>query len=492
MRFPFTAKLVTLGVAAGLALTTGVEAWAEKADAAPQKELPLQEIRQFTDIFGAIKSFYVDPVGDKKLLEQALTGMVAGLDPHSAYLDPEAFKDLQEGTEGEFGGLGIEVTKDGRNGVQVVSPIDDTPAAKAGIRAGDLIVKLDGQYTYDLTLSKCVKLMRGKPKTAITLQIMRKGEKKPINIKIVRDIIKVQSVKSKALEDGIGYIRITQFQERTEADLVKALAALEKSGHLKKGLVLDLRNNPGGLLDAAVGVCAQFLPRGTLVVSTKGRTADSNREFLTGQSSRRHDAAGMSPDAARSVPLVVLINPASASASEIVSGALQDHKRATLMGQRSFGKGSVQTIFPLAADAKGEESGIKLTTARYFTPSGRSIQATGIVPDIAVDDTAEGNYPSFDIREADLDNHLTADGTAPAEKSKDEDDEVEKDAKPIDPRLAYKFGDEKDFPLQQALHFLKGEAVQRSKPQGKASASTGEKTEESAAKKDSGNNKKAD
>ncbi|MCI6530010.1 MAG: S41 family peptidase [Mesosutterella sp.] len=463
MKFPFKIKMITLGIAAGLALTAGVDAWADKASPAENSALPLQEIRQFTDIFGAIKSYYVDPVGDKKLLEQAVTGMVAGLDPHSAYLDPESFKDLQEGTEGEFGGLGIEVTKDGRNGVQVVSPIDDTPAAKAGIRAGDLIVKLDGQFTYDLPLSKCVKLMRGEPKTPITLQIVRKGEKKPLTIKLVRDIIKVQSVKSKELPDGLGYIRITQFQERTVADLVKALQSLSKSGHLK-GLVLDLRNNPGGLLDAAVGVCSQFLPQGSLVVSTKGRTPDSNKEFLTGQQLHFNAPAGASPEEAKTVPMVVLINPASASASEIVSGALQDHKRATLMGQRSFGKGSVQTIFPLAGSTKDSPTGIKLTTARYFTPSGRTIQATGIVPDIAVDDTPEGNYPSFNIREADLENHLTVDG-APAEKKNGDDDATPEDDfdRPA-PKLTYHFGDDSDFPLQQAVHFLKGEPVARSKP----------------------------
>lgn len=492
MKFPFSVKLVTLGVAAGLALTTGVNAWADKAAVPSQKELPLQEIRQFTDIFGAIKSFYVDPVGDSKLLEQALTGMVAGLDPHSAYLDAEAYKDLQEGTEGEFGGLGIEVTKDGKNGVQVVSPIDDTPAAKAGIRAGDLIVKLDGQYTYDLSLSKCVKIMRGKPGTDIRLQIVRKGVKKPINVTITRDVIKVQSVKPKELADGIGYVRITQFQERTEADLARALTDFEKSGHLK-GLVLDLRNNPGGLLDAAVGVCAQFLPKGTLVVSTKGRTADSNKEFFTGQALSHAAPAGSSPEAARTVPIVVLINPASASASEIVSGALQDHKRATVMGHRSFGKGSVQTIFPLAANSRDEATGIKLTTARYFTPSGRSIQATGIIPDVEVDDTAEGNYPSFNIREADLENHLTVDGKpAPRKDDEEAEEKDETEGKAPDPKLSYKFGDEKDFPLQQAVRYLKGEKVAPPKPRMKASEKAEAQAEAAAKESAPEEEKKAD
>lgn len=451
-----TLKLITVGTAVGFALTMGMNAWADKTDTATQNQLPLKEIRQFTDVFGAIKSFYVDPVGDKKLLEQALTGMVSGLDPHSAYLDAEGFKDLQEGTEGEFGGLGIEVTKDGKSGVQVVSPIDDTPAAKAGVRAGDIIIKIDNTFTYDLTLSKCVKMMRGKPKTPVTLQIMRKGVKKPITIKLVRSIIKVQSVKAKELPDGIGYIRISQFQEHTEEDLAKALNKFQKDHHLK-GLVLDLRNNPGGLLDAAVGVCGLFLPANTLVVSTKGRTEDSNREFFTGQPLPNLPVTEKGPEEAKTVPIVVLINPSSASASEIVAGALQDHKRATLMGRRSFGKGSVQTVIPLTPLTEKSPTGIKLTTARYYTPSGRSIQATGIKPDVAVNDTAEGNYPSFIIREADLDNHLTVSGN-----STDTDEAKEEaESETASDKDVYKFGDDNDFPLQQAQHFLKGEPVKK-------------------------------
>ena len=423
-------KLAAAGAAVGLALTFGMNAWAVKAESAAKTELPLKEIRQFTDVFGAIKSFYVDPVGDRKLLEQALSGMVSGLDPHSSYLDSEAFKDLQEGTEGEFGGLGIEVTKDDKNGVQVVTPIDDTPAAKAGVRAGDLIVKIDS-----------------------------KGEKKPITVRLVRDIIKVQSVKSKELPDGIGYVRISQFQERTSDDLAKALSKFKSDDHLK-GVILDLRNNPGGLLDAAVGVCSQFLEPGTLVVSTKGRTEDSNKEFVTGQVLRNAPASTSGPEEAKTVPLVVLINPASASASEIVAGALQDHKRATLMGRRSFGKGSVQTVIPLTPITEKDLTGIKLTTARYYTPSGRSIQATGIVPDVPVDDTPEGNYPSFNIREADLSNHLTVTGNG----SGGADDESEDDAADAPaPKLVYTFGNEKDFPLQQAVRYLKGQPVQRAK-----------------------------
>ncbi len=482
----FSARFTAVGIAAGLALTLGASAWADKsAETAAPNELPLQEIRQFTDVFGAIKSYYVDQVGDKKLLEQALAGMVAGLDPHSSYLDAEAFKDLQEGTEGEFGGLGIEVTKDGKNGVQVVTPIDDTPAAKAGVRSGDLIVKIDGTFTYDLPLSKCVKRMRGKPGTDITLQIVRKGEKKPIELKLTRAIIKVQSVKSRELDNGIGYIRISQFQERTGEDLAKTLAKFRESGHLK-GLVLDLRNNPGGLLDAAVEVCTQFLPKGVLVVSTRGRDRNNEMKLLTGQH-LRHASQAEGPEEAKTVPLVVLVNPASASASEIVAGALQDHKRATIMGRQSFGKGSVQTVIPFSSSSSETQAGIKLTTARYYTPSGRSIQATGVTPDVEVEDTPEGNYPSFNVREADLENHLksTAEEAKEKEKKQDEDEDVseaseQKDDAPA-PKLVYKFGDEKDFPLQQAVNFLTGKPVIKAPEKKTAKAS--EKTAETKTEK---------
>ena len=446
--------VILSGIAAGVALAIGVNAWALNIGPDKTRALPLQEIRQFTDVYGAIRSHYVDGVGDEKLIDQALAGMVSGLDPHSAYLDAEAYKDLQEGTEGEFGGLGIEVSKDGKNGVLVVSPIDDTPAAKAGIRAGDIIIKIDDKFTYDLPLSKCVKLMRGDPETKITLQVVRKGEKKPLTFPLTRAIIKVQSIKFKELSDGFGYIRITQFQDRTQSDLAAAINSLHQSGHLK-GLVLDLRNNPGGLLDAAVGVCSEFLPKGLVVVSTKGRTVDSNKSFSTGMRLRNIARAESVPEETKTVPLVVLINPASASASEIVSGALQDHKRATIMGRRSFGKGSVQTVYPLSAKEEGKPTGVKLTTARYYTPSGRSIQAKGIVPDIEVLDTAKGNYPSYIIREADLNNHLTVSD----EKDEEKDEEAEAAEFETDSKKVYKFGDEDDFTLQQAVRFLKGEKV---------------------------------
>ena len=427
-----------------------------------KKPLPLQEIRQFTDVYGAIKAFYVDPTKDEKLLENALAGMLNGLDPHSAYLDQEAFEDMKEGTQGEFGGLGLEVSMDA-SGVLVIAPIDDTPAARAGILAGDIIIKIDNQATRAMSLSENVKLMRGKPKTKIELVVARKGVDKPLNFTIVRDIIKVQSVKMKKLKDGYGYIRISQFQEHTANDLAKYLTELEKSNHLK-GLVLDLRNDPGGLLTAAVGVVSAFIGKDQTVVSTKGKMTDSDRVFKTipsdylnfGQKPETDLIARLSARS-KTVPIVVLINAASASASEIVAGALQDHKRATIMGHRSFGKGSVQTILPIRPLDGGEpKTGIKLTTARYFTPSGRTIQATGITPDIEITDTETGNYLSFDIREADLAGHLTSEAEKEASK-KAVDHKPKKDDE--QPKARYFFGDDNDFQLQQALRHLKGEKL---------------------------------
>lgn len=433
------------------------------AVAAPQANvatLPIEDVRLFADVFGAIKSYYVDDVTDQKLLENAIKGMVSGLDPHSNYLDAKAFKDIEESTVGEFGGLGMEVTKDPQ-GVRVVSPIDDTPAARAGVMAGDIIIKLDGVLTADRTLDQNVKRMRGKPNTTIKLTIARKGEVKPIVLKLTRAIIKIHSVKHKSLTDGIGYIRIFQFQERTTEDVVKALTELNSKNKLK-GLILDLRNNPGGLLTAAVGVSAAFLPPDTPVVSTRGRAQNSEMTFTaslpyyaTGKG--KNDPLKGLPAIAKTIPTVVLINPASASASEIVSGALQDHKRATIMGSRSFGKGSVQTILPIRM--KNESTlGIKITTARYYTPSGSSIQAKGITPDIAVDDTPEGNYPSFNIREADLAGHIeVTDGNNSQSKQTEEPAGIEIET--LSPSLRYLFGDEKDFPLQQAVAYLKGQKV---------------------------------
>lgn len=455
--FRSTTFLLT-GLAAGFVLSTSVDAIAQKSKGT---ELPLDDISLFADIFGAIKSYYVEDVSDSKLIENAIKGMVEGLDPHSSYLDYKAFKDMEESTMGEFGGLGIEVTKD-PSGVRVVSPIDDTPAARAGVMAGDIIIKIDDKATADLSLNDNVKLMRGKPNTSIVLTIARKGVAQPVIVKLTRAIIKVQSVKAKPLPNHLGYIRISQFQERTAEDVAKALRDLNASGNLN-GLVLDLRNNPGGLLNAAIGVSAAFLPHDSLVVSTRGRDASSERKFnatlrdySTGKTT--HDTIAMLPMQTKTVPIVVLINPASASASEIVAGALQDHHRATIMGTRSFGKGSVQTILPLRMQ-NDETTGIKITTARYYTPSGRSIQAKGISPDIAVDDTPEGNYPTFNVRESDLAGHIeVSDGKKGANNERTETAEEEEfDSKM--PELRYMFGDDNDFPLQQAQAKLLGKKV---------------------------------
>ena len=469
--------LVSVGVVAGVLLSLNISAIAQK-DA--RSSLPVEELRTFAEVYNAIKQGYVEPVEDKKLITNAISGMLSNLDPHSAYLDNEAFKDLQIGTQGEFGGLGIEVgMEDGF--VKVVSPIEDTPAFRAGVKAGDLIVKLDETPVKGLTLSEAVKRMRGKPKTQITLTIARKGENKPILLTLTREVIKVQSVKSKMVEPGMGYVRITQFQENTGSSLVKHLNDLYKQGDLK-GLVLDLRNDPGGLLSGAVGVSAAFLPAKSLVTSTDGRTEDAKREF---RASPEDYAAGRKdsddylkqlPAAARKVPMVVLVNGGSASASEIVAGALQDHKRAVILGTQTFGKGSVQTVLPLP-----NNTAIKLTTARYYTPSGRSIQAKGIAPDIEVEETANGDRGPR-LREADLDHHLDNpqdDGkagdakTAPRSQRKGDDGKAEKSDK--NEKTADKsdftpleFGSKKDYQLAQALNLLKGLQIMQNRGNTKA------------------------
>jgi carboxyl-terminal processing protease len=398
--------LIALGAVLGVMLSLNYSAVAEKKADAP---LPVEELRAFAEVFGKIKSDYVEPVEDKKLISEAINGMLSGLDPHSAYLDTEGFKDLQVGTQGEFGGLGIEVgMEDGF--VKVVSPIEDTPAFHAGLKSGDLIIKLDDTPVKGMTLNDAVKRMRGKPNTQITLTVMRKGENKPLTFTLTRAIIKIKSVKSKLLESGYGYVRVTQFQEHTGENLAKALDELYKQNkEALKGLVLDLRNDPGGLLNGAVGVSAAFLPENALVVYTEGRTEDakmkltaSKENYLRG--AKDNDYLKNLPAGVKDVPMVVLINGGSASASEIVAGAMQDHKRAIIIGTQSFGKGSVQTVLPL-----GNGTAIKLTTARYFTPNGRSIQAKGITPDIVVEEATVNGVEkdaAFNLREADLDRHL--------------------------------------------------------------------------------------
>lgn len=464
MKMKLAFPCLALGVALMSVFTAPAQAQENSTDA-----VPITEIRQFTNTFNAIKDYYVDDVTDQNLLKSAVQGMVSGLDPHSNYLDPQEFKELNESTQGSFGGLGIEVTKD-PSGIRVISPIDDTPAAKAHVRAGDIITRIDGKSIADMTLTRSVKLMRGDPGTKIELTIARKGVNKPLIIELERAIIKIRSVKSKALANGLGYVRISQFQAPTAQDLAKALNNLAKKDSLK-GLVLDLRNDPGGLLQAAIGVSAAFLPEDTDVVSTKGRSERSDAVFKARPADyRTADAVKALADLtplAKTVPMVVLINSSSASASEIVAGCLQDHKRATIMGDRSFGKGSVQTILPMRF--KKETVGIKLTTARYYTPSGRSIQARGIEPDVYIDDTPKGNYPSFQIRESDLTHHLRNDQS-------EEDQEKHLDSLPYDdqaqkmPDYLYTFGDKKDWQLQQAENFLLKKDVASSKYRGKTRA----------------------
>lgn len=457
MRFLGKAGLVGIGLIAGISISLHFAAVAEKSSA--PMPLPIEELRTFSEVFGRIKSDYVEPVTDKKLITEAINGMLNGLDPHSTYLDADSFKELQEGTHGEFGGLGIEVGME-EGLVKVISPIEDSPAHRAGIRSGDLIVKLDDTLVKGMTLNDAVKRMRGKPGSKIILTIIRKYEPKPLTITLVRAVIKVQSVKSKLVEHGYGFVRITQFQERTGENLASALTELIKQnqGPLN-GLVLDLRNDPGGLLNSAVAVSSAFLDKDALVVYTEGRTEDAKmrltarpENYLRGNG--KDDYLKNLPDSVKSVPLVVLVNGGSASASEIVAGALQDHKRAIIMGTQTFGKGSVQTVLPL-----GNNTAIKLTTARYYTPGGRSIQAKGIVPDILVEEPALlGQSSALHLREADLNKHL-ANGQA-----EDKPDTVNKAGST--PRAnngeepartaPSEFGAKDDYQLNQALNLLKG------------------------------------
>lgn len=440
--------------------------------------LPVEELRQLSDVFGMIKSDYVEPIDDRKLLKEAIAGMVSSLDPHSSYLDKQELKELKEGTSGKFGGLGMEVgMEDGL--VKVISPIEDTPAYKAGIRPGDLITKLDSAPVKGMTLTQAVKKMRGDPGTKITLTISRKGVLRPIVLTLTRAMITVRSVKSKMIEPGYIWLRIVQFQDPTVEDLAKHIKKHYDKNPNIKGIVLDLRNDPGGVLPGAIGVAAAFLPKEALVVSTNGQLAESKAEFYARpeyySTHIGQDPLLKLPAAIKKVPMVVLINAGSASASEIVAGALQDHKRATIMGSQSFGKGSVQTVRQLT-----EETGLKLTTARYYTPSGKSIQAKGIVPDLLVDETAKGNgINDLRIREADLDKHLSNDGEV---KSKDMD--AEDESKLLETMKNYKpieYGTAKDFQLTQALNHLKGKPVKLSKTQKKKKDD--DKTEASENKK---------
>ncbi|KTD38892.1 carboxy-terminal protease [Legionella nautarum] len=409
-------------------------------DQSGTKQIPMEDVQRFSNAIGEIKKYYVKPVDDKELFDNAIRGMLSGLDPHSTYLDEDSFKELQTSTSGEFGGLGIEVTmEDGV--VKVVTPLVDTPAFKAGIKSGDYIIKLGSKSVQGISLKEAVELMRGKEGTTLDLTILRKGENKPLTFSLVREKILIKSVKSKLLDDGYGYIRLTQFQAMTGQDMEKAIAQLkQQSGGNLKGLILDLRNNPGGLLDSAIQVSDAFLATGKdgkpeMIVYTQGRLPGSKFTALTTNSK----------DILNNAPMVVLINNGSASASEIVAGALKDNKRAVILGTKSFGKGSVQTVLPL-----DDKRGIKLTTALYYTPSGTSIQAKGITPDIVVEElevpkTAPKTDAFAGFSEADLSGHLL---------NKSEGQATNGNAIKDDDALLHE-----DYQLYAALTILKGLSV---------------------------------
>ena len=416
--------LMALGVVLGWGASISYSVLAEREQIS---RLPVAELQLFAEVFEKIKDGYVELVDDKVLIDHAIDGMLSGLDPHSLYLARDDYKELQIGTTGEFGGLGIEVSME--NGlVRVIAPIDDTPAHRAGMQAKDLIMRLDQTPVRGMSLSEAVKRMRGIPGTDITLTVLREGEKKPLEVVITRDVIKVISVKGRTLEAGYGYVRITQFQTRTNKNLHDQIARLkdENDGQLK-GLILDLRNNPGGVLESAVNVSDAFLEEG-LIVYTEGRQSKADMRY-----------SAKSGDLIDGAPLVVLVNAGSASASEIVAGALQDHKRAVIMGANTFGKGSVQTVLPMRNGAA-----LKLTTSRYFTPSGTSIQAKGIAPDILLSgiklETVEGYQQS---KEMNLRQHL--------EGVETDTPEVEEDSPKLSELVVAS-----DYPLFEALNLLKG------------------------------------
>ena len=430
-------SLLLTGLLMGVLVSIGHGVFAERDSDAARATLPIEELRTFTDVFGRIKKDYVVEVDDKELIENAIRGMLSGLDPHSSYLDAEDYTELQVGTTGQFGGLGIEVgMEDGF--VKVIAPIDGTPAKRAGVEAGDLVIRLDDTPVKGMTLNDAVKIMRGKPGTDIELTIVRDGEDKPLKISITRDIIKVKSVRSRMLEPGFGYMRISQFQSKTADSLIDSIEDLKKEndGSLE-GLVLDLRNNPGGVLSGAVAVSDAFLTKG-MIVYTEGRIEDSRLRFNA-----------TPDDVLDGAPLVVLVNQGSASASEIVAGALQDHQRALIIGTQTFGKGSVQTILPLSSD-----SALKLTTARYYTPQGRSIQAEGITPDIELERVTVSSVKRTikPLKEADLSRHLD-NGNGDASHKKDDADKDE-DA---DKKREAMIND--DYALYEALNLLKGIAI---------------------------------
>jgi carboxyl-terminal processing protease len=460
-------SLVAAGVVAGALTTVGVQAIARSTFT----PLPLEEFQQFAAVYSLVKNRYVEPVDEKEMMKDAIAGMVAGLDPHSSFMDKKAYKDFREGYTGKFGGVGMEVgMEDGF--VRVTTPFEGTPAFKAGVLPGDLITRIDEASVKGLTQEQAVKRLRGDPGTEVKITIWRKAENRTFDLKLKRDIINVPAVEARVVEPGYGWLRVTSFQEKVLEEFAKKAEELYAKEPRMKGLVLDLRNDPGGSLEGAIGISAAFLPRDAVVVTTNGQVTDAKASFKASREyySRRYgdDPLRNLPAALKTVPVVVLVNEGSASASEIVAGALQDHKRAVLMGSQTFGKGSVQTLHEL-----GQDSAVKLTTARYYTPSGRSIQAKGIVPDVWLDETAEGNITSaFRMREADLEKHLNADkgnttATKDAEREKAREEarkkwEEEQAKKPEDRRRIPKFGSADDFQLAQALNQLKGNPVKAS------------------------------
>jgi carboxyl-terminal processing protease len=457
---------LALGAVAGALTTLQLEATARNSVA----QLPIEELQQLAAVFGMVKSDYVEPVDEKKLIGDAIGGMVAGLDPHSQYFDKKSFKEFREQTTGRFVGIGIEMgMEDGL--VKVISPIEGSPAFRAGLKSGDLITKIDDQMVRGLTVDQAVKRMRGEPQTRVILTVFRKAEQRTFPVTIVREEIRLQSVRAKLVEPGYAWLRVAQFQDRTVDDFVRKLEELYKQEPNMKGLVLDLRNDPGGLLEGAVAISAAFLPTDSVVVTTNGQIPDSKQTFKASPEyyMRRGNADPLKrlPEGLKKVPLVVLVNEGSASASEIVAGALQDYRRATIMGAQTFGKGSVQTVRQLSAD-----TALKITTARYYTPSGASIQAKGIVPDVMLDETAEGNlFAALRTREADLDKHLIS-GQGAEQKDEAREKAREEARKKLEADLAARngapkppleFGSAEDFQLVQALNRLKGKTVIASK-----------------------------
>jgi carboxyl-terminal processing protease len=476
---------LTLGAVAGALAATQLQATARNA---PLAQLPLDEIQQLSSVFGLVKNTYVVPVDEKKLITDAIGGMVSGLDPHSQYIDKKSLKEFTEGITGKFVGVGIEIgMEDGL--VKVVTPIEGSPAFKAGLKSGDLITKIDDTQVKGLSVEQAVKRMRGEPDTKVTLTIFRKTESRSFTVPIIRAEIQAQSVRAKVVEPGYAWVQVRQFQDKTVEDFVRKIEDVYKEDPSIKGMVLDLRNDPGGSVMTSVAIAAAFLPKDVVVVSTKGQLAESksvlkasadNYLYPVGNGLLRKlppDPLRKLPSSIKNVPLVVLVNEGSASASEIVAGALQDHGRATIMGAQTFGKGSVQTVLCLNPQFRVDKcptAAVKITTARYYTPKDRSIQAKGIVPDVMLDETAEGNlYAVLRTREADLEKHLQSgageeEKDSVREKARDEarkrlEEELAKNSKATAPKPLPEFGSTEDFQLMQALNRLKNKPVQASK-----------------------------